>query len=131
MEDEIKKFRKYLTDMKGIDKRSNAFVGISDDLKKWATFIPLLSELKDPAMNTADGRHWKEVKSVVKQDFAIGDDMELDIIWNLKLFDFKERIEEITEQAKQEAKMEKGIEVVVVFWKDVQFELIKHKDTSI
>jgi dynein heavy chain len=66
MEDEIKKFRKYLTDMKGIDKRSNAFVGISDDLKKWATFIPLLSELKDPAMNTADGRHWKEVKSVVK-----------------------------------------------------------------
>jgi dynein heavy chain len=66
MEDEIKKFRKYLIDMKGIDKRSNAFVGISDDLRKWATFIPLLQELKDNAMNTSDGRHWKEVKSVVK-----------------------------------------------------------------
>jgi dynein heavy chain len=66
MDDEIKKFRKFLTDMKGIDKRSNAFVGISDDLRKWATFIPLLIELKDPAMSTADGRHWKEVKAVVK-----------------------------------------------------------------
>lgn len=48
-------------------------------------------------MNTPDGRHWKDVKHVVKQDFAIGDDMELEVIWNLKLFDFKDRIEEITE----------------------------------
>lgn len=62
MDDEIKKFRKFLTDMKGIDKRSNVFMGIADDLKKWATFIPLLLELKDPAMNTPDGRHWKDVK---------------------------------------------------------------------
>lgn len=97
MEDEIKKFRKFLIDMKGIDKRSNAFVGISDDLRKWATFIPLLTELKDPSMNTNDGRHWKEVKLVVKQEFSIGDDMELETIWNLKLFDYKDRIEEITE----------------------------------
>lgn len=66
MEDEIKKFRKFLLEMKGIDKRSNAFVGISDDLRKWATFIPLLLELKDHAMNTPDGRHWKEIKTVVK-----------------------------------------------------------------
>lgn len=48
-------------------------------------------------MNTADGRHWKEVKTVVNQDFAIGDEMELEIIWNLKLFDYKEKIEDITE----------------------------------
>lgn len=27
--------------------------------------------------------------------------------------------------------MEKGIEKVVNFWKDVQFELVKHKDTSV
>jgi dynein heavy chain, axonemal len=97
MDDEIKKARKFLIDMKNIDKRSNVFMGITDDLRRWATFIPLLLELKDPAMNTADGRHWKEVKSIVKQDFAIGDDMELEIIWNLKLFDFKDRIEELTE----------------------------------
>ena len=83
--------------MKGIDKRSNAFVGISEDLRKWATFIPLLTELKAPAMRTEDNRHWKEVRTLVKQDFEIGDNMELEVIWNLKLFDFKDRIEEITE----------------------------------
>jgi dynein heavy chain len=131
MEDEIKKFRKFLIDMKGIDKRSNVFTGISDDLRKWATFIPLLSELKDPSMNTSDSRHWKEVKAVVKQDFNIGDEMELEVIWNLKLFDYKDRIEEITEQAKQELKMEKGIDLIVNFWKEIVFELMKHKDTTI
>lgn len=66
MEDQIKKYKKYLIDMKGIDKRSNTFVGISEDLRKWATFIPLLIELKDNAMNTPDGRHWKEVQVAVK-----------------------------------------------------------------
>lgn len=131
MEDEIKKFRKFLLDMKGIDKRSNVYAGIQEDLKKWGTFIPLLSELKDPAMNTADGRHWKEVKTVVNQDFAIGDEMELEIIWNLKLFDYKEKIEDITEQAKQELKMEKGITKVDNFWRDIAFELLKHKDTDV
>lgn len=59
MEDEIKKLSKGLTDLRGIDKHSNAFVGINDELKKWGTFLPLLGELKGPAMNYEDHRHWK------------------------------------------------------------------------
>jgi len=66
MEDEIKKLRKGLIDLRGIDKRSNAFLGISEDLKRWATFLPLLGELKDPAMDAEDGRHWKKIKDLVK-----------------------------------------------------------------
>lgn len=62
MEDEIKKLRKQLTDLRGIDKRSNAYLGINEDLKRWATFLPLLGELKDPSMETEDGRHWKKLK---------------------------------------------------------------------
>lgn len=30
----------------------------------------------------------------------MSEDMYLDVIWQLKLFDYKDRIEEITEQAK-------------------------------
>ena len=50
MEEEIKKLRKFLLDMRNIDKRSNVFVGINEDLRKWSTFLPLLTELKDPSM---------------------------------------------------------------------------------
>ncbi len=66
MEDEIKKLRKGLTDQKAIDRRSNAYVGLNDDLKRWATFLPLLGELKDPSMDAEDGRHWKKLKDLVK-----------------------------------------------------------------
>lgn len=66
MEDDIKKLRKGLIDLRGIDKRSNAFLGIADELKRWGTFLPLLGELKDPSMDAEDGRHWKKLKDMVK-----------------------------------------------------------------
>jgi hypothetical protein len=34
-------------------------------LKKWGNFLPSLGELKDPAMVTEDGRHWKTLKDLV------------------------------------------------------------------
>jgi len=97
MEDDIKKLRKALTDLRGIDKRSNAFVGINDELKKWATFLPLLGELKDPSMTTEDRRHWKKLKDLVKKEFEVTPTLELEVIWDLKLFDFKDGIEDITD----------------------------------
>lgn len=65
MEDEVKALRKQLLEIKGIDRKSNTFLGINDDIKKWATFMPLLNELKDPSMIVEDGRHWKKVKTLV------------------------------------------------------------------
>jgi dynein heavy chain len=50
MDDEVKKLRKTLLDIKGIDRKVNTYLGINEDIKRWTTFIPLLSELKDKAM---------------------------------------------------------------------------------
>jgi len=50
MDDEVKRLRKQLLDIKGIDRKVNTYLGINEDIKKWSTFIPLLSELKDKAM---------------------------------------------------------------------------------
>lgn len=131
MEDEIKKLRKALTDLRGIDKRSNAFIGITDELKKWGTFLPLLGELKDPSMNTSDGRHWKKLKVIVKREFEVTMELPLEVIWDLKLFDYKDNIEDITDQSKQELKMEKQLKKIIDFWRDVEFELVQHKTTDI
>ena len=73
MEDEIKRLRKALIDLRGIDKRSNAYLGITEQFKNWATFLPLLGELKDPSMNSSDGRHWKKIKDTVKKEFEVND----------------------------------------------------------
>ena len=65
MEEEVKSLRKQLLDIKGLDRKSNTFLGINDDIKKWATFMPLLNELNDPSMLVEDGRHWNKVRTLV------------------------------------------------------------------
>jgi len=57
--------------------------------------------------------------------------LELKTIWDLKLFDFKDGIEDITDQSKQELKMEKALNIIINFWKDIEFNLIQHKTTDI
>jgi dynein heavy chain len=49
----------------------------------------------------------------------------------MQLFKFKDDVEDITDQAKQELKMEKAIAKIIEKWKEVEFESIKHKDTNI
>jgi hypothetical protein len=44
-------------------------------------------------MITEDGRHWKKVKDTVKQDFKVDNNLELKLLWYLRLFDYKETIE--------------------------------------
>jgi len=58
LEDLTKKEVKILKDMK-IDKKSLAFVGISDELKKWLLFLPLIADLSGDAMRE---RHWNLIR---------------------------------------------------------------------
>lgn len=52
-------------------------------------------------------------------------------MWEIKLFDFKEGVEDVTDQAKQELKMEKSLNIIIKFWKEVVFELLPHKNSEI
>lgn len=96
VEDEIKKMRQGLQPIKISDRKCSAFVGISNEIKRWSIFIPLISDLKHDSMITPDGRHWKKVKDTLKQDFTVGDNLELSLLWNLRLFDYKDTVEEFT-----------------------------------
>jgi dynein heavy chain len=130
-EDEVKSLRKGLNDLKGIDKKSGVFLGIMEDIKKWMFFLPLCAEMRDPSMETADGRHWDKVKKLVKKDFNIDTSLLIDEVWNLELYKYKDDVEDITDQSKQELKMERGIAKIVEKWQEVEFESIRHKDTNI
>lgn len=68
---------------------------------------------------------------MVGKEFTVDDELKLETVWNLKLFDFKDGIEEITDKSKAELKMEKQLKIIIDFWKDINFELIPHKNTDI
>ena len=127
MEDEVKRLMKILKDMK-VDKRANAYLGILEDIKKWLVFLPLIAELRDPAMRE---RHWGQIKTKVKTNFVVDSKLLLTDIYSLNLGDYKEDVEEITDQARQEAKMEKTLAKLNEIWKDITFEFTQHKQTDV
>lgn len=127
MEDEVKKLMKTLKDMK-VDKRANAYLGILEDIKKWLVFLPLIAELRDQAMRD---RHWNAIRTKVKANFVVDSNLLLSDIYNLNLGDYKEDVEEITDQARQEAKMEKTLAKLNEIWKDIKFEFTQHKQTDV
>ena len=127
MEDEVKKLMKTLKDMK-VDKRANAYAGILEEIKKWLVFLPLIAELADKSMRP---RHWDSIKAKVGVQFTIDDNLILKDIYDLNLGKYQEDVEEITDQARQEAKMEKTLEKLQETWKDVVFEFTPHKDSGV
>ena len=127
MEDEVKKLQKTAKEMK-VDRRCNAYMGIMDEIKKWLVFLPLIGDLRDNSMRD---RHWQQLKDAVKQDFEVDDKLTLRDVFNLNLTKYVEVVEEITDQARQEAKMEKTLNKLDETWKDVEFELDQHKKTDI
>lgn len=127
MDEEVKKLMKSLKDMK-VDKKANAYAGLLEEIKKWIVFLPLITELADTAMRD---RHWNDLKSKVGQQFTIDDNLLLKDIYDLNLGKYAEDVEEITDQAKQESKMEIRLASIEVIWKDVLFEFTPHKDSGV
>jgi len=80
------------------DKRCHTYSGINVDLRNWETFLPLLGDLKDPSVATSDDRHWNKIKDLVKpKTFTVDENLKLETIWDLKLFEYKDAIEDITD----------------------------------
>lgn len=127
MDDEVKKTQKTLKEMK-VDKRSNTYIGILDETKNWLTFLPLVSELRDQSMRE---RHWDAIREKVQVNFKVDSNLLLRDVYNLNLAKYKEDVEEITDQARQEAKMEKTLEKLEEIYKDVQFEFQQHKGSDV
>lgn len=67
MEDQVKKMRQGLNPIKIADRKCNTFTGITEEIKRWAVFIPLISDLKHESMVTADKRHWNKVRATVNR----------------------------------------------------------------
>lgn len=111
-----------------VDKKSNAYIGILEELKLWLKFLPLCGQLRDPSMRE---RHWDMVREKSNSSFVIDENLKLSDIYELELGKIAEDVEEITDQANQEAKMEKTLNNIEEFWVDIQFDFQQHKGTDV
>lgn len=127
MEEEVKGLQKSGKELK-VDKKCNAYLGVMEEIKKWLVFLPLIAELRDESMRD---RHWAALKKEIQKDFNLDDKLTLRDVFNLNLNSHAEAVEEITDQSKQEARMEKTLAKLDEVWKDVEFEFNKHKDSNV
>jgi dynein heavy chain len=126
MDEITKKLMKQLKEMK-VDKRANAYIGILDQIKKWIIFLPLIEDLRNEAMRE---RHWNSLKDKIGVNFEINDKLLLKFIYDLDLGKYQEDVEEIADQAKQEAKMEKTLARLETEWNPRMFDFTPHKDSG-
>jgi dynein heavy chain len=127
MEEDVKKLQKTTKEIK-VDRKCNAYVGLMNNIKSWLTFLPLIAELRDDAMRE---RHWDALKKEIKKDFNVDDKLTLKDVYNLNLNQQAEAVEEITDQAKQEARMEKTLNKLEEIYTAVEFETQQHKNTDV
>ena len=127
MEEEVKKLSKRAKEIK-VDKRCNAYIGIIEAIKKWQQFLPLIGELRSDSMRD---RHWEALKKAINQDFEIDDNLLLKDVFALNLNKFSDEVEEITDQARQEERMEKTLNKLEETWKDMEFQIEEHKGTGV
>ena len=107
-----------------VDKRCNAYIGILEEIKKMLKFFLLVGPLRDPAMRE---RHWQTIRDKVGVQFVIDENLFLQNIWDLELGKVAEDVEEVADQAVQEAKMEKTLKLISETWVDIKFEYKQHK----
>lgn len=127
MEEDVKKLQKVTKDIK-CDRKCNAYVGLMQDIKSWLVFLPLIAELRDEAMRE---RHWTALKKEIKHEFDVDDKLTLKDVYNLNLNQQSEAVEEITDQAKQEARMEKTLNKLEEIYSQVEFEVQQYGNTDV
>ena len=126
-EEDNKKLMKDLRDIK-VDRKCNAFAGITVSTKTWSIFLPLITQLKEDCMMP---RHWENLKKQLKQDFTISNDFQLRKLFEMDLHKYAEQVEDTVDQARNESKMEKTLKKIKETWDVIVFEKTQHKQTDI
>jgi dynein heavy chain len=137
MSDEIRALMKSLNAIKRVDKKTGTFRGGMQKLKSWEVFLSMINELKDEAMTVGEDeedRHWDAFKALF-EDFEVEDTMKLEMFWNFEMYKeaYREEINDITEKAKQERKIQKQLLEVEKRWVNSKFlrNPLKLKDSTI
>ncbi|KAG9396803.1 Dynein heavy chain and region D6 of dynein motor [Carpediemonas membranifera] len=125
MEDESKKMAK---DIRGLDKALRAFdvfTSLETEVKNFLATLPLVADLKNPAMRD---RHWKQLMRVTRKDFTITAKFSLADLLALQLHQFGDEVGDIVDRASKELSMEKTLATLDETWTSMELTFGTYKD---
>ncbi|KZC12413.1 Dynein heavy chain 2, axonemal [Dufourea novaeangliae] len=96
---------------------------------KFRRTLPLITDLKNPAMRS---RHWKKVKEVIDRDFdETSETFTLEAIAEMQLQNFAEQIADISNAATMELAIETGLRNISHVWQSMPIQMVPYKDRGI
>jgi dynein heavy chain len=98
------------------------------NVKNMATILPLLHELRSPAMRE---RHWKSLQVTTCATFDRGPTFCLDDLLALNLHRHVEAVTDIVEVANKELKIESKLLSIQEVWKNLTLRFDRHRDTEV
>ena len=120
----VKMVRKMPRDVRGHD----AFDGIADLAKNYMTVVPLVAAILHPSMRP---RHWDQMRAAAKKDFEDplqNPKQKLRNIMDLGMHEFAGEVEDISDQALKEEKMEKQLAILKENWACVEWVEEKYQE---
>ncbi|KAJ3056563.1 Dynein heavy chain 2, axonemal [Rhizophlyctis rosea] len=126
VEETVQKFVKKLGKMPKEMKEWDVFVNLKDRVNQTKRSIPLLMDLKNPAMRE---RHWTSLMDEIGKTFdPTGNDFTLEKILELGLDQFSESINNLSAAATKELSIEQGLTNVEEAWKGLEMDIVPYKE---
>eukprot|EP00736_Rhodelphis_marinus_P001984 Rmarinus@m.1646 len=107
---------------------SGLVVRLDKTVKRFLSGLPLIQDLRTPAMRD---RHWSQLMRITGVQFQISADFSMGDLLNLQLHDHAESVGQIVEQARKEQSIEGLLRKVESVWESLAFEFEPHEGTNI
>ncbi|GBF96391.1 dynein heavy chain axonemal [Raphidocelis subcapitata] len=128
MEEGAKGFVKEVKALSKKVREESAFKGLDASVKNYLVSVPLVADLRSPAMRD---RHWTALMEATGVKFDVADpSFKLGQLLALELHRFEEEVSEIVDRAQKEEKMETGLTKLEDAWGRVAFNFVPHKEGS-
>jgi dynein heavy chain len=118
----IEGFARDCTKLPGSLKQWDAYKELKQEIDDMSEILPLVTALAKPSIRD---RHWDEVIELVKEEIPYqSETFQLQHLFKCPLLKFREEIEEITESADKQLKLEKTLkEEIILFWEDAELQI--------
>eukprot|EP00906_Rhabdomonas_costata_P031047 RCo043883 len=129
--EETKKLQKQLKGFSVRMKSWDAFKGLETTVKNMATSLPLVQDLRSPAMRD---RHWRQLLRITKQTKQIdpeSDTFTMKELLDLGLHAFVEDVANIVEKATKELSIEKNLKKIIDVWENMAFTYERNETLNI
>jgi len=115
-------FSRDCTKLPGSLKQWDAYKELKQEIDDMTEILPLVTALAKPSIRN---RHWDEVIELVKQDIPYeSETFTLSQLFKCPLLQFREEIEEITESADKQLKLEKTLkDEIIAHWEDAELQI--------